>query len=397
MPGPLQSSCCSLRLWPYATALGTLAAAAVVLTGNESLLSIILGLCLLAGAAAAGALQQTLLRRAQARLEAQVRQDMLQQTPPPAGVEGLDSLCIEILPVWERHVNTARVQTEDAITALSQRFMGIYQKIDAAVAASQQAASGIGEGHGGILNVLNESGQQLGAVIASLELALGSKQALLKEIRKLSAFTDDLKRMATDVGSVAERTNLLALNAAIEAARAGEAGRGFAVVADEVRKLSSMSGEAGKRIGQTVGIINKAIIDTLHTADDFAKLDEATMGQAKSVVQVVLEKFSAAAGRLVESSELVQNESRGVRTEVEDVLVSMQFQDRVGQILSHIQADMTKLSGELESFQKTPGRTSIDVADWLKALHATYTTAEQRHIHTGGSGTVPAEAEITFF
>jgi methyl-accepting chemotaxis protein len=373
------------------------AAAGLVLSNNANVFAIAFSVFLILGGLAVGMIQQTLLRRAVACEWERTRQDMLQQMPPPAGVEGLDSLCTEVLPVWERHVNSARVQTEDAITALSQRFLGIYQKIDAAVSASQQAASGIGEGQGGIVDVLNESGQQLGAVIASLESALGSKQALLTEIRKLSEFTDDLKRMATDVGSVAERTNLLALNAAIEAARAGEAGRGFAVVADEVRKLSSMSGEAGKRIGQTVGIINKAIIDTLHSADNFAKLDEATMGQAKSVVHGVLEKFSGAAGRLVESSDLMHSESRGVRTEVEDVLVTMQFQDRVCQILSHIQADMSKLEGELETFRHHPGRAPIDVPSWLEALHATYTTAEQRNNHAGGAGAAPAEAEITFF
>ena len=110
------------------------------------------------------------------------------------------------------------------------------------------------------------SQDDLNAIIASLRSALEEKEALLKSVFELSAFTDELQKMAEDVGNIAGQTNLLALNAAIEAARAGEAGRGFAVVADEVRKLSNMSGETGKKISEKVGAVNQAIAATLVTA-----------------------------------------------------------------------------------------------------------------------------------
>lgn len=385
-------------LWPYPSGLSAAAALVLLFIGEPSTLTISFAVLLVVTGVVTGSALQEKLRKQVAFVAEQTRLETIHLSAPPPRFEDLENLCIEVLPVWERQINSAKVQTEDAVTALSQRFMGIYQKIDAAVVASQQAAGGIVGENGGIVEILNQSKQELSSVIDAMEAALGSKQALLSEIAKLSKFTEELKKMATDVGSVAERTNLLALNAAIEAARAGEAGRGFAVVADEVRKLSGMSGEAGKRITQTVGVINSAIIATLRTADDFAKLDASTMGQAKTVVQDVLEKFSTAAGSLAESSEVMQTEARGVRTEVEDVLVSMQFQDRVCQIMSHIQDDIAKLSTLLrEDESDKKGEIRIDVPSWLAALHATYTTAEQRQNHSSSKKAAAEEAEITFF
>ena len=57
---------------------------------------------------------------------------------PP--VEGLDTLCEEVLPVWSGQVAQARQQTEDAITALSNRFAGISTRVETAVATSREAS-----------------------------------------------------------------------------------------------------------------------------------------------------------------------------------------------------------------------------------------------------------------
>jgi methyl-accepting chemotaxis protein len=236
---------------------------------------------------------------------------------------GLEEVCGQALPIWSRQVETARVQTEEAITALAERFSGLVQKLEAAVHASQEAAGDMTGG--GMLAIFSQSERELRTVIDCLKAAQRNRDAMMQEIRELTGYTAELKQMAAEVAAIAGQTNLLALNAAIEAARAGEAGRGFAVVADEVRKLSTLSSETGKRMSEKVNVINTAISSTSEIAESSAVQDNDAVFTSEATIQQVLDKFNGVTSGLAQSAELMRRESEGIRDEISDVLVSLQF------------------------------------------------------------------------
>jgi methyl-accepting chemotaxis protein len=95
----------------------------------------------------------------------------------------------------------------------------------------------------------------------------------------------------------------------------------------------------------------------------------------------------------------LQRESDGIREEVADVLVSLQFQDRVSQILTHLENDMERLEREAGERRAKGGSAmeQFDVSAWLKELAKTFTTAEQRIVHSGGGENHTPSPEITFF
>ena len=325
----------------------------------------------------------------------------LTELPPSRHLEGLDEMCGRVLPIWSRHIETARGQTETAVSDLSIRFAEIYDHLGRAIGVHRQSAGSSGEEN--VLVLLNSGQQDLTQMLATLRAGLLAKDEMLERIREVAKFSDELKQMAGSVSSIATQTNLLALTAAIEAARAGEAGRGFAVVADEVRKLSTLSNETGKQISSRVDAVAKAIQDAVQMTEQFSSQDAQTMRDSEQTIEHVLQVFRGAVEHLTTNADQFQHEGRAVQNSVGEVIVSLQFQDRVSQILHQIIADLNRLQDRLaeHDMRQANGQSSpsLDAKVWLDDLARTYTTLEEVDNHQGAAkkSASSGATEITFF
>ncbi|NJD08621.1 MAG: hypothetical protein FIA97_19330 [Methylococcaceae bacterium] len=319
-----------------------------------------------------------------------------------AQLDDLDVLCRQVLPIWAGHIETARSHTESEINVLAERFGNMVQRLKAAVDSSRRGdpLDPIAAGDD-LVRLLDDSRDQLDSVMLSLRSALDGKEVLSREIRDLAGITEELAAMAGEIGKIAKQTNLLALNASIEAARCGEAGRGFAVVADEVRKHSVKSSEAGKRIVDRMSAVNEKINTTLKISERYSQRDTQLVVSSEQTIAKVLEKMHEATAQLEQNAESLRQESDAIGQEIAGVLVSLQFQDRVSQMLCHVRDDLTKLECLLDQFQQDRAagriRHSIDAGQWLEELAGTYTMAEQRAVHEGGNAPADDSDDITFF
>jgi methyl-accepting chemotaxis protein len=303
----------------------------------------------------------------------------------------------DALPILAEQVENARQQSEEAILALSTRFRGMVDSLDAAVAASEQ---GSGEGGRELVRVMEQGREQLAGVVQALADVRTGRAALIAEIRALAKHTKELDVMAKEVEMVAFKTKMLALNAAIEAAHAGsEVGRGFAVVALEVRQLSDASRESAKSIGRTIEVISDALA-RIGKANEVAVVTEkAAIEESGARIDRVLAQFGGVTERLLGSAEAFRGESVVIKDEIMESMVQLQFQDRVGQILSHVASGLGNLheASILADGDDESGEGAARKRDHLEILKRSYTTDEQRRIHDGGEASAVAPQAAEFF
>ena len=298
----------------------------------------------------------------------------------------------DLLPLWSKHVETARSQTETAIVGLSGRFAELAGQLRQSTEMSSGVARSLG---GGMGSTFGRADEDLRSVVDSLRHALKDRDALLGQIDGLDTFVDELDAMAQDVATIAGQTNLLALNAAIEAARAGEHGRGFAVVADEVRKLSRLSAETGERIGSKVNYIGDAIRSAVSAAQASRGRDSEAVKSSEATIERVLDSFRKQGGELVAVAESLQQTNAGIQGDVEGALVELQFQDRTSQMLAHVCSSMAATAEQMQ--RQEPA--TVDIKGILADMEASYAMAEERENHRGRKTHRAAAktGDVTFF
>jgi methyl-accepting chemotaxis protein len=230
-----------------------------------------------------------------------------------------------------------------------------------------------------------ENETDLTVVVDVLKAIQRSRDELANEIRMLAGYTEELRKMASDVESIAFQTNMLALNAAIEAAHAGDAGHGFAVVAHEVRNLSTAARDTGKRITQKVGAVSDALVQIGASSERLSERDQKAVKTSEDRIQSVLGRFAENASRLEQVAEESRTQSAQIKGEIAEALVQLQFQDRVGQILAQVVSTMNDLA------------TAKGTQEHMQRMMRSYTTEEQRRNHHGLAIEAVAPQDVTLF
>ncbi|WP_433824367.1 methyl-accepting chemotaxis protein [Actinoplanes sp. CA-015351] len=312
--------------------------------------------------------------------------------PAPAAdpaQESLTSFAGAVAPVWSAQIDSSRSQMEDAISQLTEKFAGIVEHLDTVLTSSSGA---LDDGQGG---AFDRSRQRLGDVVGTLDEALTAKRESLSELHSLLGLNEELRKMSGEVTRIAAQTNLLALNAAIEAQRAGAVGASFGVVALEVRQLADRSQTTSSRMVENVDRVAAAITSVLATAAASAEHEGAAVAHANGEVQAVLDDLMTTLSRMRDSSQDLEQAAVGIRGEIGDSLVSLQFQDRVNQMLEHLRDNIDRFPAVAAA--AAAGKAPLDAHVLLDELSSRYTMAEEHHAHRSGAPAKVQESEITFF
>jgi len=322
---------------------------------------------------------------------------------PETPVIGLENVCQQSFPIWTKQIDTCSQTLTTELEAIANTFASIVEQLEQVKSATDTNLNGL-TGDENSFNLTTE----MSSVSDTLKAAMSHQKDIVVEIVGLTPLSEQLELMAKNVSDIASQTNLLALNAAIEAARAGESGRGFAVVADEVRKLATDSAKIGNEmVGQSEAIrtkISTVLEVTNNTAEQESKMIEKaenSLANAINQYQTVIEQFQG-------SSLLLMNASGNIEKDINETLVSLQFQDRVTQILGNVNKSIVYISENIDTtitqFRSGQQQAPINANEWLNNLKLNYTTSEERRHHADITGSSSLQAnpakdddETTFF
>ena len=304
-----------------------------------------------------------------------------------------------ILPLWQGQIDDVIGQSSSAINQLSIRFSQIVDAVGKTLQDVDGLKSNDVSSRSSISEVIANSELELKSLNDNFQSILSSKTELLHEVTELQGFTEQLQKMAADVQGIAGQTNLLALNAAIEAARAGERGRGFAVVADQVKSLSQLSSDTGQQMIVKVEGICSAMDSAVGNTENQLEAEQQKSIEAQQLIEDVISRLNLLINQFSDSTNMLKSHSEEISSEINDILISLQFQDRVAQILSHTKNEITRFSLLLATPEEL---IDVDTDHWLNMMSQGYTTLEQKNIHannvTGNSQSIEESGDdIEFF
>lgn len=307
----------------------------------------------------------------------------------------LEQLVGESLPIWSRHIDHSNRYVEDSVSGLMQQFSYLIDSLNQSVSQSSET-----DGSDQVIGSINSSQADLSDAVSALRETQHSRQQMLGELRQLKTFTTELQDMAAEVVSIADHTNLLALNAGIESARAGEAGKGFSVVATEIRGLSLRSRETATQMTDKVMAIKKSIESTVDTAETALSRSSEQLAETEQRIDHVISRSREVIEQLQQSSRNLREDADGVRRVIEQLIVELQFQDRVSQILSQVSKNLRELEEEILEARDADGhirKMDFDANAWLAKMQASYTMLDQHKTHLGEEHQASKESEIEFF
>jgi len=371
-------------------------AALILLVYSSSMFSIAVALILIIMEFSLGRVRNRILK--QIEHENTVIKDQLVESESVIqegqhAIQSLKKIGNSNLPIWAHQIDDCIDISTTEIDQLTQRFSNIVDNLNTIV----KSKTSQNNDSGNELSI-SEIKHRLEKISATLARLVGMGKESQKEITELATFTGQLETMAKDVSSIAEQTNLLALNAAIEAARAGESGRGFAVVADEVRNLANRSGDIASSILSNVTKVNDQFSRMSDKFEIDRKLEDHLINSADKDTHDVIQQYEETRKERDEGAAHLDTLSSEIAEGVEGAIVSMQFQDRVSQILGHVKNNLSELSELVEDPE------CLDVDNFLEKMAGEYTTTSERKRHSSLTGEdvsdspqASEDSEVVFF
>jgi len=226
--------------------------------------------------------------------------------------------------------------TEAAVLRLTEALFTLVGNSKEVSSHIEKSLGFLTDGDSGLRRTVGNLEQQVRVFESLASHFSGFRTELGTDIAALTQTVGSINEFSETLSDLADQTNVLAINASIEAARVGVHGRGFAVIAGHVQSLARNSKDISEKMARTVREVVADVQSSFARQTD--RIREADSLIVRSEVE--LRRWADHVGPQLNEVEAMIADSRRlaelVTSELNDVTVSLQFQDRTKQILDHM-------------------------------------------------------------
>lgn len=349
--------------------------------------------CLLAGQGGWFAVLGTLLACGWAVLLAgagPVRRDDSRHAAAHA-TSGAALMAQQIVPVWQRQLQTARQSAEEGTLQVLQRLTALTESL--AVVEREATQLDLSAAAGSLEDVLQSNAAVLQVLLAPMQRAFAQRDAALSLLQQLREPLSDLLQAAQQQRASAAHTRLVSMNASIEAGRSGSSDAGFKAVAEELRRVADRVHQGSERVWQLAQGIEQALAAALHQGELQRTSGEELHIEAQLQGRQALSLLLAGLGGSLGALQALSAQCGSLQAGFQEVLAGLQFGDRMSQMLTILGDDMQRFAAWVQ--QERPA-SQAEAAQWLAELEGHY-TMEQQRAHHHGNVHVQQVKNIEFF
>ena len=176
-------------------------------------------------------------------------------------------------------------------------------------------------------------------LIKVIDTVLAVSKNAMRMVYALDEVAKDVvgaKKCVTQLHAINQQTRFLALNAAIEAARAGANGGPFSVIAHEIRELSKQTDITAKNVSDRINSVDNSVCRSHAVLQEIATIDLSEHIIAKERLDALLGGMIAQNAAFTAILTETADASAELSTTIAPLVMSLQFQDRTTQHLTHV-------------------------------------------------------------
>ena len=240
-------------------------------------------------------------------------------------------------------ISDAAVKLSNSFNGLNSQTRAQQQLVSSLIEeVSQKKAGGTGNNRASVREIADGMSVILQGFMDTLAQVSAQSSGVIAKMEAMTEVVNQTFSLLSNVEMITKQTNLLSLNAFIEAARSGEAGRGFQVVATEMRNLSHSSAHLNEQIRVQVEQSKKIVHETRDVVNQMAMRDTTSLIEARDQADILFAKLGVMNEYISENLGQVSDLSQGIDRSVGLAVQSLQFEDIVGQLLSHADRELSE-------------------------------------------------------